>query len=239
MPVADPADHAARPGRHPGRRQGRLRRRRDRRARSRPPPTRPNAGSRARYPEIRYVFLDPTAAATGAAQATATRGRGPIASPPMVRWRSGTVTAVRRRWHGAVELDVADRRRPGAGAGLPGSSSVSPQVGDRVLLNVGALVMGLGTGGYALVVALPDRLPADPPTPAPPRRRPPGQGPLHPAAADPARRRRGGLAAPRDVLAAADDLGGMPVVTADLHSALPGDRSPGSTPTPRTPGSRT
>ena len=36
-----------------------------------------------------------------------------------------------------------------------------PRVGDRVLLNVTALERGLGTGGYALVVALPDRLPAD------------------------------------------------------------------------------
>ena len=37
----------------------------------------------------------------------------------------------------------------------------SPRVGDRVLLNVTALEAGLGTGGYALVVAIPDRLPAD------------------------------------------------------------------------------
>ena len=36
-----------------------------------------------------------------------------------------------------------------------------PVVGDAVLLNVGALDLGLGTGGYALVVALPDRLPPD------------------------------------------------------------------------------
>ena len=37
-----------------------------------------------------------------------------------------------------------------------------PHVGDRVLLNTTALDLGLGTGGYAIVVALPDRLPADP-----------------------------------------------------------------------------
>ncbi|HEU4348551.1 MAG TPA: DUF3866 family protein, partial [Actinoplanes sp.] len=82
----------------------------------------------------------------------------------MVRWRSGHVTAVRRGWHGAVELEVM----------LPDGASVralaypdlvgTPVAGDRVLLNVGALVMGLGTGGYALVVALPDRLPPDPPS---------------------------------------------------------------------------
>src|SRR5215470_18191837 len=38
----------------------------------------------------------------------------------------------------------------------------TPRAGDRVLLNVTALDAGLGTGGYALVVAVPDRLPADP-----------------------------------------------------------------------------
>src|ERR1700744_264339 len=37
-----------------------------------------------------------------------------------------------------------------------------PVPGDRVLLNVTALEAGLGTGGYALVVAIPDRLPPDP-----------------------------------------------------------------------------
>jgi hypothetical protein len=37
-----------------------------------------------------------------------------------------------------------------------------PEPGDRVLLNTTALDLGLGTGGYALVVAVPDRRPADP-----------------------------------------------------------------------------
>ncbi|HET9517504.1 MAG TPA: DUF3866 family protein, partial [Actinoplanes sp.] len=69
----------------------------------------------------------------------------------MVRWRSGTVTAVRRRWRGAVELEV--HTPEGAVRALAYPQLVGdPQPGDRVLLNVGALVMGLGTGGYALVV---------------------------------------------------------------------------------------
>src|SRR3546814_5612875 len=34
-----------------------------------------------------------------------------------------------------------------------------PRPGDRVVLNTTALAMGLGTGGYALVTAIPDRLP--------------------------------------------------------------------------------
>src|SRR5690625_5434598 len=37
-----------------------------------------------------------------------------------------------------------------------------PRVGARVLLNVSAFARGLGTGGYALVVAFPDDLPPDP-----------------------------------------------------------------------------
>src|SRR4051812_7903380 len=91
----------------------------------------------------------------------------------------------------------------------------SPVVGDRVLLNTNALDLALGTGGHAMVVALPDRLPDDVP--------PAGhivkarytalqvtvgsadeQGSAHHA-----------------VLADADDLAGLPVVVADLHSALP------------------
>jgi hypothetical protein len=81
----------------------------------------------------------------------------------MVRWRSGTISGVRRRWHGAVELDVATAGGPVRALAYPALVG-EPEPGDRVLLNVGALVMGLGTGGYAMVVALPDRLPADPPS---------------------------------------------------------------------------
>src|SRR5204863_1822300 len=83
----------------------------------------------------------------------------------MIRWREGRVTALGRRWRGAVELSVtvgAETIRALAYPALVGE----PVPGDRVLLNVGALALGLGTGGYALVVALPDRLPPDP-APAP------------------------------------------------------------------------
>ncbi|GAB3146167.1 DUF3866 family protein [Micromonospora sonneratiae] len=139
----------------------------------------------------------------------------------MVRWRSGTVTAVRRSWRGAVELDVAlpdaTQLRALAYPELVGS----PEPGDRVLLNVGALVMGLGTGGYALVVALPDRLPADPPGTGTTR----DTGHLVKARYTPLQPIMLGVdeeASPhRSVLADADDVTGMPVVTADLHSALP------------------
>jgi hypothetical protein len=97
-----------------------------------------------------------------------------------------------------------------------------------VLLNSAALAKGLGTGGYALVVALPDRLPPDPVD---------GDGHdgcdgYHGHAGHLVKARYTPLQAVvaavdeqdspyHSLLADADDLGGMPVVTADLHSALP------------------
>jgi len=114
-----------------------------------------------------------------------------------------------------VELDVrvgADTLRALAYPALVGD----PQPGDRVLLNVNALALGLGTGGYAQVVALPDRLPPDPPKAA-----------GHAVKARYTPLQSIVLAADeedsphRAALAAADDLGGLPVVVADLHSALP------------------
>ncbi len=138
----------------------------------------------------------------------------------MVRWRSGTVTAVRRRWRGAVELDATTA--DGAVRALAYPHLVGdPRPGDRVLLNVGALVMGLGTGGYALVVALPDALPGDPDDAGDTR----DAGHLVKARYTPLQPILLGVdeeASPyRDVMAAAEGLDTMPVVTADLHSALP------------------
>src|SRR3954447_26893081 len=91
-----------------------------------------------------------------------------------------------------------------------------PQPGDRVLLNVTALELGLGTGGYAMVVALPDRLPPDP-APAP--------GHLVKARYSPAQAVVLGVdeqdSPHHALLAEADSLDAMPAVVADLHSALP------------------
>ncbi|MBY8875635.1 DUF3866 family protein [Micromonospora sp. PLK6-60] len=139
----------------------------------------------------------------------------------MVRWRAGAVTAVRRRWAGAVELDVTLADSTAVRALAYPALVGEPQPGDRVLLNAGALLMGLGTGGYALVVALPDRLPADPPQAGDTR----DAGHLVKARYTPLQPILLGVdeeASPHhDLLAAAEDVGGMPVVTADLHSALP------------------
>ncbi len=132
----------------------------------------------------------------------------------MIRWRRGAVVALGRSWPGAQELDVevdGDLLRALAHPPLVGR----PQVGDAVLLNVGALDLGLGTGGYALVVALPDRLPAD------------REGPGHLVKARYTPLQAVVLGAdeqdaPTHALLAADDpLPGTPVVVADLHSSLP------------------
>jgi len=134
----------------------------------------------------------------------------------MIRWRSGVVTALRREWRGAIEVDVevapdGEQVRALAYPALTGQ----PQAGDRALLNTSALDKGLGTGGYALVVALPDRLPPDP------------DGPGHLVKARYTPLQACVLGAEEqgspyhDLLREADDLGGVPVVVADLHSALP------------------
>nr|WP_211239655.1 DUF3866 family protein [Jiangella gansuensis] len=91
-----------------------------------------------------------------------------------------------------------------------------PQPGDIVVLNTTALAMGLGTGGYAHVVAIPNRLPPDPP---------PGPGHLVKARYTPLQATVLGVDEQdsdwHELLRDADDLEGMPVVAADLHSALP------------------
>lgn len=94
-----------------------------------------------------------------------------------------------------------------------------PAVGDRVLLNVAALRRGLGTGGYALVVAVLDsrgHLTGQPPTPA-------GhlvKGRYLPLQAMVAGADEQG-SPHHEALASADSVDGLPVLVADLHSALP------------------
>ena len=139
---------------------------------------------------------------------------------PVIRWRRGTVEGVRREWPGAVELQVAVE---GDGTGddplLPALAYPAlvgrPEPGDTVLLNTTALAMGLGTGGYAMVVAIPDRLPPDPD----------GPGHLVKARYTPLQATLLGAdeqgSPHHDLLREADSLDGAPVVVADLHSALP------------------
>ena len=133
----------------------------------------------------------------------------------MIRWRRGVVTGVGRSWPGSLEVtaELADGSQVPALAHPPLVGT--PAVGDAVLLNVAALALGLGTGGYALVVALPDRLPPD------------GDGPGHLVKAryTPLQAVVQGAdepgAAGDDPLADGAPLPGTPVVVADLHSSLP------------------
>jgi len=132
----------------------------------------------------------------------------------VITWRKGTVNATRREWHGAVELDV-DVSGTALRALCYPALTGCPVAGDQVLLNTTALDLGLGTGGYALVVAVPDRLPPDPDLP----------GHLVKARYTPLQATVLGAdeqgSPHHDVLKDADDIEAMPVVVADLHSALP------------------
>ncbi len=132
----------------------------------------------------------------------------------MITWRNGVVSGIRRAWAGAVELDVSVDGAQVRALAYPALTG-SPQPGDRVLVNTTALDLGLGTGGYALVVAVPDRLPPDPEL----------AGHLVKARYTPLQATVLGAdeqgSPHHDVLREADDIGGMPVVVADLHSALP------------------
>ena len=136
------------------------------------------------------------------------------------------VTAVGRQWPGAVELDVTASDGETCRALAYPALTGRPEPGDRVLLNTTALALGLGTGGYAFVVAIPGRLPPD---------GLPGAGHLVKARYTPLQATVLGVdeqdSPHHDVLRDADDLGGMPVVVADLHSALPailaGAQAPG------------
>src|SRR5215472_13470526 len=95
----------------------------------------------------------------------------------------------------------------------------APRVGDRVLLNVGALERGLGTGGYAFVVAIPDRLPEDPSV-LPDQTGHVVKSRYTPLQAMVTSAEEQGSPS-HELLREADSVDGMPVVVADLHSALP------------------
>jgi hypothetical protein len=134
----------------------------------------------------------------------------------MIRWRSGVVVSLVRTWPGATEL-TASVDGEGEVRALAYDQVVGrPDVGDRVLLNTSALALGLGTGGYAMVVAIPDRLPPDPQ---------PSPGHLVKSRYTPLQTTVLGVdeqeSPSHETLRDADDLAGMPVVVADLHSALP------------------
>jgi hypothetical protein len=139
----------------------------------------------------------------------------------MIQWREGRVAGVRGRRRGVVELDVevtATAGRPGGWCRALAYPELvgEPSPGELVLLNTTALEAGLGTGGWAFVVAVPQRIPAGPQR---------GEGHLVKARYTPLQAMVLGVdeqgSPHHELLRDADDLLGMPVVVADLHSSLP------------------
>ncbi len=125
------------------------------------------------------------------------------------------MTALGRSWRDGQEV-TAEVAGDGEVRALAYPSLVGvPEVGDTVLLNTTAWAQRLGTGGYALVVAVPDRLPPDPE----------GTGHLVKSRYTPLQVSVQGVdeqdTEHHRAIADAEDLAGMPVVVADLHSALP------------------
>ncbi|NUS41595.1 MAG: DUF3866 family protein [Terrabacter sp.] len=137
----------------------------------------------------------------------------------MIQWRRGVVDEVRSRWAGAIEYAV----RVPSGDLVRALGYVDTvgalDTGTEVLLNTTALERGLGTGGLAIVVAAPDALP----DPVDDVSRVPGH--VVKARYTPSQTMVLGVdeqdSEHHATLADADDLTGLPVVVADLHSALP------------------
>lgn len=149
------------------------------------------------------------------------------------------VVSLGRSWTGAQELSVEVAGPDLAGPDPAGTNPAGPATvaalaypdltgpvypGDHVVLNTTALDRGLGTGGYALVITvLPT--PGTPGVPTPPPARPAHLGHLVKARYTPLQTMVLGIdeqeSPHHDLLRDADSLAGLPVVVADLHSALP------------------
>lgn len=132
----------------------------------------------------------------------------------MLTWISGTVDDIIQGWNGSEELRVTTpdgTRKALAYPELVGHA----QPGWRVIMSGDATRLNLGTGGYLFVVAYPDHLPVAEDKP----------GHLMKARYTPLQLAVQGVdeqdTAYHSVLENADSIDGMPVVIADLHSALP------------------
>jgi hypothetical protein len=148
----------------------------------------------------------------------------------VIRWRAGVVRSRTGGWGGlrgvgTVDVEV-DGEIDGAGSGeLVGAIAYVevtgvPEPGERVLLTTAQLDAGLGTGGWAFVAARPDAV-GDTGAGA----QAAATGHLVKDRYSPLQQALAGAdeqGSPwHTALVDADDLAGMPVVVADLHSALP------------------
>lgn len=138
----------------------------------------------------------------------------------MITWRVGKVVSLGRSWTGAQELEVIGAPDWQAKALAYPKLVGEVSVGSLVVLNSSALDRGLGTGGYALVAAV---LPDDSAGFTAPQ--PSGPGHLVKARYTPTQAMVLGVdeqeSEHHEILENADSIDGMPVITADLHSALP------------------
>jgi len=128
----------------------------------------------------------------------------------MVRLRRGTVVGIGSERPGAVELEVeVDGERAAALAYPPLTGPV--REGDAVVLNTTAVALGLGTGGFHLVVAVEGAEATELSHPG--RVMKARYTPLQAAVASVEETHR-------DVLETSRGLGGTPVVAAPLHSMI-------------------
>ena len=132
----------------------------------------------------------------------------------MIRWRVGTVTAIDEVGPGRLRLLVATADGELPAIAYPDITG-APAIGARVLLNATALHQELGTGGVAIVAARLDAGDSDRDGPGHivKVRYTPSQVTV--ASVDEQ------FSPHHRVMADADDLDGLPVVGADLHSSLP------------------
>jgi len=134
----------------------------------------------------------------------------------VIRIRNGRVTALRARRAGVTEALVTVAPDGIEALALGYDDVVGPlEVGDRVVLNTTAAALGLGTGGFHLVMARLDGRELDDA----------GAGHVMKARYTPAQVRVLAVeeeASPhRAAVASVTDLEGLPVVCAELHSMVP------------------
>lgn len=132
-----------------------------------------------------------------------------------MKWQYAHIVRKRKAWGEAVEYEVMldDGRQVRGLAYIPQVGR--PRPGELVLVTSATHERGLGTGGYVMIVAIPDRLPGDDV----------GAGHIVKARYTPMQYMVMGVDEQESehhrLLQDADSIGGMPVVAADLHSALP------------------
>jgi hypothetical protein len=133
----------------------------------------------------------------------------------VIRIRNGRVTGIGDRRPGATELQVSIDDEDGEVDAISYDQLTGPvAVGDRVVLNTTAVALGLGTGGFHVVMA---RLggPVDAP----------GPGHVIKARYTPSQVRVLAVeeegSPHRAAVAACSGLDGLPVVCAELHSMVP------------------